>query len=204
MSKKTTDQVSLKRISELVDVPLTTLQGWRDRFNEYMPSSKAEGKRWKVYDNQAIEVARTIKRMVAKDKATHEIREELSKLFTPIYEANNETNNDNTESTTTQQLRNDNDKKSPSQQRGLQVVGEGMFEAFSFNKSLMIQVRHQRELLKIKDETMMELQQKVSDLSTELEETKTELNNERSNHNETKQKLAKARKTPWIIIGGKQ
>lgn len=159
-----------------------------------MPSSKAEGKRWKVYDNQAIEVARTIKRMVAKDKATHEIREELSKLFTPIYEANNETNNDNTESTTTQQLRNDNDKKLPSQQRGLQVVGEGMFEAFSFNKSLMIQVRHQRELLKIKDQTTIDLQQRVGELERELSETTKERDNERESHKETREKLERAKK----------
>jgi len=204
MNKQPGKQVSLKKISKLTDVPVTTLQGWRDRFSEYMPSYKAEGKRWSVYDEQAIEVTRAIKRLVVKNKATHEIREELSKQFTPIYDGNKETDNDNNETKTKQQRRNDNEPNLPSQQRGLQAVGEGIYEAFSFNKSLMIQVRHQRELLKIKDETILELEQQVTELTNELSETKTALENETTNHKDTKQKLAKARKTPWITIGGKQ
>lgn len=196
--------LTLAKVAKTISVPVTTLQGWRDKYSEFMPSYKAQGKRWAVYDDQAIQVARLIKKMSADDKGVDEIRGALSKQFTPIYDGDDKTNNEQSGKPTKQQQRNDNELMSPSQQRTLQDLAGGAYEAFEFNKSLMVQVRHQRELLKIKDETILDLQQRVSDLSTELEETKMELTNERNNHNDTKQKLAKARKTPWIVIGGKQ
>jgi hypothetical protein len=83
---------------------------------------------------------------------------------------------------------------SPSQQRTLQAVGEGVFEAFEFNKSLMVQVRHQRELLKIKDQTTIDLQQRVGELEQELSETIKERDNERESHKDTRDKLEKIKR----------
>ena len=132
--------------------------------------------------------------MSADDKGVDEIKLALNKQFTPIYEGDDKTNNEQSDKPTKQQQRNDNELMSPSQQRTLQDLAGGAYEAFEFNKSIMIQVRHQRELLKIKDQTTIELQQRVGELERELLETTKERDNERESHNETRDKLERAKK----------
>lgn len=194
MNNNKVASLTLAKVAKTISVPVTTLQGWRDKYSEFMPSYKAQGKRWAVYDDQAIQVARLIKKMSADDKGVDEIRGALSKQFTPIYDGDDKTNNEQSGKPTKQQQRNDNELMSPSQQRTLQDLAGGAYEAFEFNKSLMVQVRHQRELLKIKDQTTIDLQQRVGELERELSEITKELDNERESHKETREKLERAKK----------
>lgn len=194
MNNNKVASLTLAKVAKTISVPVTTLQGWRDKYSEFMPSYKAQGKRWAVYDDQAIQVARLIKKMSADDKGVDEIRGALSKQFTPIYDGDDKTNNEQSGKPTKQQQRNDNELMSPSQQRTLQDLAGGAYEAFEFNKSLMVQVRHQRELLKIKDQTTIDLQQRVGELERELSETTKERDNERESHKETREKLERAKK----------
>ena len=194
MNNNKVASLTLAKVAKTISVPVTTLQGWRDKYSEFMPSYKAQGKRWAVYDDQAIQVARLIKKMSADDKGVDEIRGALSKQFTPIYDGDDKTNNEQSGKPTKQQQRNDNELMSPSQQRTLQDLAGGAYEAFEFNKSLMVQVRHQRELLKIKDQTTIDLQQRVGELERELAETTKERDNERESHKETREKLERAKK----------
>lgn len=194
MNNNKVASLTLAKVAKTISVPVTTLQGWRDKYSEFMPSYKAQGKRWAVYDDQAIQVARLIKKMSADDKGVDEIRGALSKQFTPIYDGDDKTNNEQSGKPTKQQQRNDNELMSPSQQRTLQDLAGGAYEAFEFNKSLMVQVRHQRELLKIKDQTTIDLQQRVGELERELSETAKERDNERESHKETREKLERAKK----------
>ena len=132
--------------------------------------------------------------MSADDKGVDEIKLALNKQFSPIYEGDDKTNNEQGGKPTKQQQRDNNELMSPSQQRTLQDLAGGAYEAFEFNKSLMIQVRHQRELLKIKDQTTTDLQQRVGELERELLETTKERDNERESHDETREKLERAKK----------
>ena len=191
MSNNKSATHTLAKVAKAIGVPTTTLQGWRDKYSEFMPSYKVQGKRWAVYNDQARQVARLVKKMSTDDKGFDEIRGTLSKQFTPIYNGDDKSDNEPSGKPTKQQQRNDNELMSPSQQRTLQAVGEGVFEAFAFNKSLMVQVRHQRELLKIKDQTTIDLQQRVGELEQELSETIKERDNERESHKDTRDKLEK-------------
>ena len=194
MNNNKVASLTLAKVAKTISVPVTTLQGWRDKYSEFMPSYKAQGKRWAVYDDQAIQVARLIKKMSADDKGVDEIKLALNKQFSPIYEGDDKSNNEQSGKPTKQQQRNNNELMSPSQQRTLQDLAGGAYEAFEFNKSLMIQVRHQRELLKIKDQTTTDLQQRVGELERELLETTKERDNERESHDETREKLERAKK----------
>jgi DNA-binding transcriptional MerR regulator len=79
-----TKEVKLYTLSEIAQktgLASSTVRYYKESYKDFYPSVKVEGKRYPLYEEQAIEVTNTIRELYNQDKEKHEILRRLESDF---------------------------------------------------------------------------------------------------------------------------
>jgi hypothetical protein len=92
---------SLQQIAKKLDIPQSTVAYYRNNYADFMPSVRLKGKRYPLYEEQAIEVVGLVRELSEKDKEQHEIILALEAKYPPVIDKSGE--NDSNEQQTNEQ-----------------------------------------------------------------------------------------------------
>jgi DNA-binding transcriptional MerR regulator len=92
---------SLQQIAKSLNIPQSTVAYYRNNYADFMPSTRLKGKRYPLYEEQAIEVVRLVRELSEKGKEQHEILIALEAKYPPVIDKSGE--NDSNEQQTNQQ-----------------------------------------------------------------------------------------------------
>ena len=81
---------SLQQIAERLKLPQSTVAYYRKNYADFMPSTRVKGKRYPLYEDQAIEVVALVRELSEAGKQQHEIIEELEKKYPSVIDTTGE------------------------------------------------------------------------------------------------------------------
>jgi len=149
---------TLKDIAQITEINYSTLRGYAERFDEYISSYYADGVRWKLYQDNAIDILNLIAEQYADGKRLYEIRTILeAKGYHPIIEAEN--------------VEQDYSELGVSESISLLTQGDDLLSATREALHLAMEsLRHFRELAQYKQEQIDAQNQIINDLRKILED----------------------------------
>jgi len=77
---------SLQQIANALGIPQSTVAYYRKNYADFMPSTRLKGKRYPLYELQAMEVVRLVRELSESGKEQHEIIAELDNLYPKVIE----------------------------------------------------------------------------------------------------------------------
>lgn len=81
---------SLQQIAIKLDIPQSTVAYYRKNYADFMPSTRLKGKRYPLYEEQAVEVVSLIRELSERGKEQHEILLELESKYPPVIDRSGE------------------------------------------------------------------------------------------------------------------
>lgn len=180
---------SLQQIANKLKLPPSTVRYYAKNYKEYLPSRKIEGVRWPMYEESAENIIRLIAKETG-NKKVEQIKELLSAKHSPIYDGVE----DNDDDETGKSLLSDKGRQ-PSDNSALATTLQQMSwftrESSELNTRMMGSINHQRDLLKVKDQTVETLKGELENYKKMYRDKRRQYKLEKEEHEETKNKLDK-------------
>lgn len=176
---------TLAQIAQALKQPASNLTYYAKYYAEFLPKQTTEGKRWPMYEDEALQVFKAITEFTRKGLARGDVKKELSKKFEVVVDV--ESNKEPV--TTNQQLKTFN-YVTPALQ---QATITSLQQIAGLNETLSQQVEISHKLAERSKQSAKELQDLLEQRERELASVQTELEQEREEHKDTKRKLEKAR-----------
>ena len=92
---------SLQQIAKRLNIPTSTVAYYRKNYADFMPSTRLKGKRYPMYEEQAVDVVALVRELAEKNTEQHEILSALEAKYPPIIDRTDE--NSATEQQTNEQ-----------------------------------------------------------------------------------------------------
>jgi DNA-binding transcriptional MerR regulator len=169
---------TISDIAELTNTPASTVRYYKDNYKEFYPSRNVKGKRYPVYEKQAIEVTELIRDMYSDNKEKHDIYKRLEGKYQPLIDLSDDDTGDNEkqpETATGGQPTNNATtaiETIDSQTKILYRLGVQQKEWIQNQDSLL---EHYKKQTKRQNEVIQELEQDNETLRADLEETQQEI-----------------------------
>lgn len=81
---------SLQQIAKRLNIPTSTVAYYRKNYADFMPSTRLKGKRYPMYEEQAVEVVALVREMAENGGEQHEILKALENKYPPVIDKSGE------------------------------------------------------------------------------------------------------------------
>ncbi len=166
---------SLAEIADNLEVPASTVRYHAKYYPEFLPTQEVEGERWPKYEEQALEVMRTILDGVADNLSREEIKDKLYELNFSVVNT-----------PTGYQI--DRKHEEPPEAPSLQLF-EYMEELHHLYPHMMDTIKYLRELVETKDVLLKKQDEELRMLRETVEQYHQWLVEEQQAHHRTKMLL---------------
>jgi DNA-binding transcriptional MerR regulator len=166
---------TISDIAEQTQLPASTVRYYKKSYSEFYPFRKVKGKRYPVYEKQAVEVTELIRDMYNEGKEKHDIYKRLEGKFQPLIDLTDddiESKEKEPETATEGQPTNNAVATIDSQTKILYRLGLQQKEWIQNQDSLL---EHYKKQTKRQNEVIQELEQDNETLRADLEETQQEI-----------------------------
>lgn len=156
---------SLQQLAKITKIPDSTVRYYSKTYSDFMPSSRLKGKKYLVYEHEAIEVLKTIRTAQKDNKSKEEVEEILYEKFNFV--------NQNKQSNKPAEQQSSNNKKPATipQIPTMQIASQ--FTNFIENQTRLTE--HYRGQSNTQQEIIEELKENNKHLATANEELRKEI-----------------------------